>query len=94
MSKSPKYVLFTDHLADYSCKDEYIEIEANEFMDAFKQAAELIKDETMYLVRIYCREKNSKKYNRLCNVRSHNVVEPIDNDVITREVFDGRVSYQ
>lgn len=91
---TPKYVLYTDHLADYSLKDEYIESEAKEFMDAFKQAAELIKDETMYLVRVYCKVGNSKKYQRLCNVRSHNVVEPIDNDVIIREVNNRQVSYQ
>ena len=85
--KAPKYVIYTDHKADWNNKDEYIECAETNFIDVFEKAAEILRnDSTIYLVRIYevVKGTRSKEYKRIANVRPDNYIKKTDADTITR----------
>lgn len=85
--KAPKYVIYTDHLAKFNNKDEYIEVTETKFIDVFSKCAEIVNnDDTIYLVRVYevVKGTRGKEYKRVANVRRDNYLEKIDADTITR----------
>ena len=95
--KAPKYVIFTDHLANWNHNDEYIEIDANDFIEAFTIANNMIEnDETLYLIRIYevVKGTRNKEYKRIANVRPHSTLETINDHSITRHTLDNMVWYE
>lgn len=76
--KAPKYVIYTDHIAQFNYNDEYIEVQETKFVDVFAKAAELANnDNTIYLVRIYEVVKGTrcKEYKRIANVKSCNYLD-------------------
>lgn len=94
--KAPKYVIYTDHLVDWNYRDEYLEIEANNFIEAFTTANNMIEnDETLYLIRIYeaIKGTRNKEYKRVSNVRPHNILEVMNDYSITRHTADGMIWY-
>lgn len=89
--KAPKYVIYTDHLANWNNEDKYIEVQETKFLDVFAKASEMINnDDTLYLIRIYevVKGTRGKEYKRIANVRPCNFLETqgIDNHIINRYI--------
>lgn len=87
--KAPKYVIYTDHLANWNKEDKYIEVQETNFLDVFTKAAEMINnDDTLYLIRIYevVKGTRNKEYKRIANVRPNNFLETqeLADDMIKR----------
>lgn len=95
--KAPKYVIYTDHKANWNNMDEYMEVQTRNFLEVFEQASEMIKnDDTLYLVRIYEVVKGTKckEYKRIANVRPDNTLEKIEADTIERHTEYNIVWYE
>ena len=94
--KAPKYVIYTDHLADWNYNDEYIDLDAENFIDAFTTANNMIEnDETLYLIRIYevVKGTRNKEYKRVANVRPHSTLEVMNDYSITRHTVNNMIWY-
>lgn len=95
--KAPKYVIYTDHLAYWNSKDEYIDCIGTNFIDVFDYATKLLEyDDTLYLVRIYevVKGSRSREYKRIANVYHGNILKKIDGDTIERHNEYNTVWYE
>lgn len=95
--KAPKYVIYTDHKANWNNKDEYIAVLSTNFLDAFDLASLMLQsDDTLYLVRLYEVVKCTKcrEYKRVANVRPNFTLEHIEADTIVRHIENNVVWYE
>lgn len=90
--KAAKYVMFTDHEADYNRLDTFTRLDASNILEAMQEVIDKTEeDDKLYAVTVYELVSGTKgtQYKAILKSRSHNGFVPCTDDtyILTRETY-------
>jgi len=92
LMKAAKYVMFTDHKADYNRLDSFTRLDAGNILEAMAEVIDKTsEDDKLYMVTVYELVSGTKgtQYKPILENRDHNGFVPCTNDpyVLIRETY-------